>query len=132
LQVSTRASLELLLDDIEIIDADNHVVEPYDLWTSRVSTEKWGDLVPHVVWDEERQKDVWVSGDQFLHPAATDAWSGYDMAPGDARYTPKRLSDLNPENWRAEDRLDLMSQTAQRILQTPSLQRLLLRGWGGS
>ena len=33
--------------DIPIIDTDTHVVEPPDLWTSRVSS-KWGDLVPHV------------------------------------------------------------------------------------
>ena len=32
---------------IPIIDTDTHVVEPPDLWTSRLSS-KWGDLVPHV------------------------------------------------------------------------------------
>lgn len=32
---------------IKVIDVDSHVVEPRDLWTSRVS-KKWGDAVPHV------------------------------------------------------------------------------------
>jgi predicted TIM-barrel fold metal-dependent hydrolase len=102
--------MQRFLSDIKIVDADNHVVEPYDLWTSRVSTKKWGDLVPHVVWDEGRHGDIWVSGDQFLHPAASDAWSGYDKPPGDERYVPKRWSELKTENWRAEDRLELMNQ----------------------
>ena len=35
------------VSEIPIIDTDTHVVEPPDLWTSRVSS-KWGDLVPHV------------------------------------------------------------------------------------
>ena len=47
-----------LLDDIRIIDADTHVIEPPDLFTSRVSTKKWGDLVPHVRWDETAAEAV--------------------------------------------------------------------------
>ena len=39
------------LTTIPIIDTDTHVVEPPDLWTSRVAS-KWGDLVPHVEWDD--------------------------------------------------------------------------------
>ena len=44
---------------IPIIDADTHIIEPPDLWTSRVSVEKWGDRVPHVKWDEESQEELW-------------------------------------------------------------------------
>jgi hypothetical protein len=29
-----------IFDDIRIIDTNTHVVEPYDLWTSRLSTKK--------------------------------------------------------------------------------------------
>ena len=31
-----------------IVDSDSHVVEPKDLWTSRMSKAKWGDLIPEV------------------------------------------------------------------------------------
>jgi predicted TIM-barrel fold metal-dependent hydrolase len=48
-----------IFDEIRIIDTDTHVSEPEDLWTSRVSTQKWGDLVPHVRRDDERGIDVW-------------------------------------------------------------------------
>ena len=37
--------------DLKVVDVDTHVVEHYDLWTSRVSTAKYGDLTrgPRVV-----------------------------------------------------------------------------------
>ena len=44
---------------IKIIDADSHISEPATLWTDRVSTEKWGDLVPHVQFDPEISEDRW-------------------------------------------------------------------------
>src|SRR5271168_336668 len=49
-----------LLDQIKIIDTDTHIIEPYDLWTSRVSTQRWGNMVPHVEWSEAEQQDVWI------------------------------------------------------------------------
>ena len=66
---------------IPVIDVDTHVVEPYDLWTSRVSTDKWGDLVPHVRFDEERGVDLWISGNAVLGPAASAAQAGWRDSP---------------------------------------------------
>lgn len=100
-------AIDELLRDIRVIDADTHVVEPYDLWTSRVSTKRWGDRVPHVVWDEQRQLDVWLAGDEFLWPAAGAGQAGHDKPHPEF---PKRWADLRPETWRAEDRLDMMSR----------------------
>jgi predicted TIM-barrel fold metal-dependent hydrolase len=91
--------------DIRVIDVDTHVVEPYDLWTSRVSTRKWGDKVPHVRWDEARQADVWLSGDTVLGAAASAAQAGWKEAPPQH---PPRLDDVDPALWRNEDRLKLM------------------------
>ena len=47
-----------LLDQIKIIDTDTHIIEPYDLWTSRVSRQRWGNMVPHVEWSEAEQQDA--------------------------------------------------------------------------
>jgi predicted TIM-barrel fold metal-dependent hydrolase len=96
-----------LLDSIRVIDADTHVVEPYDLWTSRVSTARWGERVPHVRWDEDRGKDVWVSGDTVLGAAASAAQAGWSEAPP---YHPPRLADADPRAWRVADRLRLMDE----------------------
>jgi predicted TIM-barrel fold metal-dependent hydrolase len=94
-----------VIADIKVIDVDTHVIEPYDLWTSRVSTARFGDKVPHVVWHEQRGEDVWLSGDRILGAAAAPAVAGYDHAP--PAYPP-RLSDADPTTWRLADRLALM------------------------
>ena len=52
--------------DISVTAADTHVVEPYDPWISRVSGQRWGDRVPHVVWSEKMEVDVWVAGNGFV------------------------------------------------------------------
>ncbi len=59
-----------IFDRIRAIDTDTHVTEPPDVWTARVSTEKWGDKVPHVKTVEGR--DVWFIGDQT---AGGPGWS---------------------------------------------------------
>jgi predicted TIM-barrel fold metal-dependent hydrolase len=45
------------------ISADDHVFEHPEVWTSRMSQQKWGDRIPHV----ERQadgSDCWIIGNQ--------------------------------------------------------------------
>ena len=44
------------------IDADTHITEPADLWTSRVS-KKWGDRVLHVKQDNEGT-NAWFVADE--------------------------------------------------------------------
>lgn len=95
------------VDDLQVIDCDTHIMEPYDLWTSRISTAKWGDAVPHVVWSEEAGEDLWIAGDKVIGVGAGSAAAGWKDAP------PKRAprwDDLNPEVWRAQERLDLMDR----------------------
>ena len=53
-----------------IIDADTHLTEPPDVWTTRVPG-KWLDEVPHVVRNDEG-RDVWVlDGTPFSSPGLT-------------------------------------------------------------
>jgi predicted TIM-barrel fold metal-dependent hydrolase len=94
-----------MIAEIRVIDVDTHIVEPYDLWTSRVSTDKWGDLVPHVVWSEDRGEEVWLSGDRILGAAAAPAQAGFDKAPP---FYPKTLAEADPRTWRVADRLATM------------------------
>src|SRR5690349_18383248 len=46
-----------------IIDADSHVCEPPDTWTSRMPS-KWGELIPRVKRVEALGADVWCIGDE--------------------------------------------------------------------
>jgi predicted TIM-barrel fold metal-dependent hydrolase len=109
-EVDLRRGVRMSTDgglEVQVIDVDTHVIEPYDLWTSRVSTRKWGDMVPHVRWDETRQVDLWYSGETVLGPAASAAQAGWKNAPPEH---PPRLSDVEPSLWRNEDRLRLMDE----------------------
>jgi uncharacterized protein len=42
-----------------VISVDDHVVEPPDLWTRRMSRAKWGDRVPHVA-EQPSGTERWV------------------------------------------------------------------------
>jgi predicted TIM-barrel fold metal-dependent hydrolase len=93
------------LDDIKVIDVDTHVIEPYDLWTSRVSVKKWGDKVPHVRWDDRVKEDLWFSGDQVIGSGAGAAAAGWSEAP------PKHASSIDlveSVTWDPKERLRLM------------------------
>ena len=105
--MSTSTAVGELLRDIKVIDADTHIVEPYDLWTSRMSASKWGDGIPHVVWDDRMQREVWVAGGDLLRPATSAAFAGYGKPAPD---TPRRWSELKPEVYQAAERLELMTR----------------------
>ncbi|SFP33331.1 MULTISPECIES: amidohydrolase family protein [Actinomadura] len=54
-----------------IIDTDTHVNEPRDLWTSRMSRERWGDLIPEVRWIDDRQGEYWCMAGKPLFTVGT-------------------------------------------------------------
>jgi predicted TIM-barrel fold metal-dependent hydrolase len=100
--------LNSALTDIKVIDADTHVIEPPDLWTSRVSTKKWGNLVPHVRRDPDNGDEFWYFGDHQLAGVAKDAmagWNGY--APTDR---PRKMADADPATWDPVKRLARMDE----------------------
>ena len=99
--------MNTIAKQFKVIDTDTHVIEPYDLWTSRISVQKYGDLVPHVKWDPEKEEDAWFFGPKRTGAAAAAAMAGWHEYPPDH---PKRLSDVDPGTWRAEDRLKKMDE----------------------
>ena len=95
-----------LCERYAVADADAHIIEPADLWTSRVSS-KWGDLVPHVKFHERRQEDVWYIGDRKLYGAGAFAQAGWPEWPPSH---PKRLADANPAALDPKLRLKYMDE----------------------
>jgi predicted TIM-barrel fold metal-dependent hydrolase len=87
--------------ELAIIDVDSHVTEPPDLWTSRMS-DKWGDKVPHVRWDEDAQEERWFIGDARLSGVGASACAGW---PEPFPNYPPKLADTDPAAWDAEHRL---------------------------
>lgn len=91
---------------IKVIDCDTHVVEAYDLWTSRVSVARYGDSVPHVKKNEQGV-ECWYSRGEMLHPAAGIACAGY------SEYPPRHAATLDDIDIRAYEpaaRLGIMDE----------------------
>lgn len=87
-----------------IIDADTHITEPVDLWTSRVSS-KWGDAVPHVVLDQESGKENWFIRDVKLGASTGGAAYGW---PEHWPSQPPTYADAHPASYDAAERLKIM------------------------
>jgi predicted TIM-barrel fold metal-dependent hydrolase len=96
-----------LAEEFKVIDTDTHIIEPYDLWTSRISQKKWGDNVPHVRWDEKKQEDAWYFGSERVAAAAGAAFAGWDKYPP---VRPKKLEQVQTYTWDAQDRLKIMDE----------------------
>lgn len=95
------------VDTYKVIDTDTHVIEPYDLWTSRLPVSKWGDLVPHVKWDESLQEDAWYFGDARVGAGAGAAQAGWHQFPPDH---PPSLSVVDRATWDPQARLQRMDE----------------------
>jgi predicted TIM-barrel fold metal-dependent hydrolase len=75
----TSADVTALLERVPVVDVDSHVLEPPDLWTSRLPR-KWQDVAPRVVKDESTGQERWNIGGKSAIGAATYAsaeWEEY-------------------------------------------------------
>jgi predicted TIM-barrel fold metal-dependent hydrolase len=95
-----------IVEEIAVIDTDTHLVEPPDLWTSRMSS-RWGDFVPHVRWDDQHEEDAWFIGAQRVTSAGAAAQAGWPEYPPDH---PRRWTDADPATWDASARLARMDE----------------------
>ncbi len=111
---------EMIVDQIKVIDADTHITEPYDLFTSRVSTKKWGDKVPHVrtmPWETAKQwdpsadpnadRDIWVLNGQPSSPIGITTMAGWRNWPP---AHPSTLDEFDPAAYDSTKRLERMDQ----------------------
>jgi predicted TIM-barrel fold metal-dependent hydrolase len=93
--------------EIRVFDADSHLAEVPDLWTSRLPMSKWGDDVPHVVYDERLKRDRWVIGGQKLTSVANWAVAGWNDFPPEH---PPTVQDADPGAFEAKPRLQRMDE----------------------
>ncbi len=94
-----------IAERFNVIDVDTHIIEPPDLWTSRVS-KKWGALVPHVKLDN-RNVERWYIGDERLPAVGSVAQAGWKDYPPSF---PPTLAEADPAGWQAESRLERMDE----------------------
>ena len=82
----------LLCERYAVADVDSHIIEPADLWTSRIDP-KWGDLIPHVRFHERFQEDRWYIGDKKLFGVGAFAQAQWHEYPPSH---PSRLEEAIP------------------------------------
>ncbi len=94
----------------EVISADDHVQEPPDLWTSRLSKTKFGDRIPHLERDTDGAEHWVVDGRVLLdgHVALTGA-----LMP-DVTQEPRQWSEVPPAAYVPADRLKAMDEVGVR------------------
>jgi predicted TIM-barrel fold metal-dependent hydrolase len=124
-----------------IIDADAHVTEPPDLWTSRVPR-RYVDEVPRFVRADDG-RDIWQLGGVRISTVGQMAVAGWAAFPPDA---PATLEECHPAAYDAEARLRYMDEVgiwaqvlypnvagfgSQRFLRIPDreLQLLCVRAY---
>jgi predicted TIM-barrel fold metal-dependent hydrolase len=86
------------------VDADAHVVEPADLWTSRVAPARSGD-VPHVIYNESKMRHEWYIGDEYLTLAPAGAVAGWRKPPP---ANPRSFEEAHPGALDVHERLKVM------------------------
>ena len=86
------------------ISVDDHVQEPPDLWTSRLSKDRWGDRVPRLERTADGGEHWVVDGEVLLggHVARTGAFMG------DRNFEPGRWDQVPPEAYVPKARLKAM------------------------
>src|SRR5580704_16888099 len=99
--------MSAVAQEFKVVDTDTHIIEPYDLWTSRISVKKYGDKVPHVKWDPKKNEDAWYFGDVRMRAAAGPAMAGWhEYAPKH----PQRLDQVDPSLYEPTRRLKKMDE----------------------
>ena len=105
--MTATVSSATAVDSTDIIDTDTHVMDPPDLWTSRLSSSKWGDAVPHVVFDEKMGRDRWLIGGRKLTSVSNWAWAGWPEYPPSH---PASVEEADPAAWNPKARLAQMDR----------------------
>ena len=86
-----------------LISVDDHVLEPPQLWTERLSSSRWGERVPHV--EQSDAGEWWAVDDQKL-PLAGRGSVGAALA--DRATSPMRWADVPPQAHSPAERLKAM------------------------
>src|SRR3954463_4866859 len=103
----------------KIFSVDDHIVEPADVWTSRIGA-KFRGRAPHVI--EEEGREFWVYEDQRNMTMGLNAVAG---RPRDQwNMEPARFSDMIPGCYDPKSRAkELLSQGVLASVNFPTLPR---------
>jgi predicted TIM-barrel fold metal-dependent hydrolase len=90
-----------------VIDADTHITEPADLWTSRLPA-RYQDAAPRMVRNPETGADGWsIGGTETLLPVGCTAVAGW---PEPFPSAPKNMDEVPKAAYDAKARLEYMDR----------------------
>ena len=69
-----------MAETLPFVDADTHVVEPADVWTSRVPA-RWAADVPRVERHPDTGHHHWIIGSEWLWPVGFFGQAGWPEHP---------------------------------------------------
>jgi predicted TIM-barrel fold metal-dependent hydrolase len=92
-----------------ILDSDTHCIEKPDTWTSRLP-KKWGDQVMHMVYDKDRELDIWKVGDNQVAFGWPNAYYMADCPTEQARRYPPTQAQVHPACYDAKARVEVMDR----------------------
>jgi uncharacterized protein len=87
-----------------LISADDHVQEHPDVWTSRMSRQKWGDQIPHVEEQTDGSECWMVAGQRISLPGVAIAGA----VTVDRAQAPTRWEDVPAMVYKPHERLKAM------------------------
>lgn len=104
---------------MKLFSVDDHIVEPADVWSSRLPS-RFREAGPHVV--EEDSREYWVYEDQRVETMGLNAVAG---KPKDQwSNEPTRFSDMRPGCYQPADRVkDLLQEGVTSSVAFPTLPR---------
>lgn len=88
---------------VSFTSVDDHVQEPPDLWTSRLSRSRWGERIPHLERTDGRERWV-VDGQVLLGGRVAQAGALMD----DRNTEPRRWEEVPPAAYQPWERLKAM------------------------
>jgi uncharacterized protein len=102
---------------IRLISVDDHVIEHPQVWTARLSRQRWANRIPHVERDSDGS-DYWVIDGRKLRLLG----SGSAAALMPDRKEPRRWEELPPPAYQPAERLKLMEASGvERSVLYPSV-----------
>jgi uncharacterized protein len=94
------------LHDLPVVDADAHLIEPADLWTSRVAR-KHRDFVPKVDVHPDTGHHHWRIGDSWAWPVGHFGQAGWREYPP---FSPWEFDEIDPAGFDPKARLERMDE----------------------
>ena len=95
------------MEEMIIVSIDDHIVEPADLFEGHLPA-KWADRAPRLVYDEERQAELWTweggtAGQAFVNAVVT-------LPNSEWGFDPASLAEIRPSCYDVHERIRDMNR----------------------